>query len=394
MENSNSISTSTIELNNDAPIIKVVGVGGAGGNAVSHMISRGVEGVEFIAANTDAQALNAIGAHTIIKLGANGLGAGANPTVGREAAIAERRRIAQALEGSNMVFITAGMGGGTGTGAAPVVAEIARELGILTVGVVTKPFDFEGNRRMRAAQQGIEELQKHVDSLIVVLNDKLLEVLGEDITQTEAFKAADNVLYNATAGVAEVITKPGLINVDFQDVKTVMSERGRAMMGAGTANGPDRARIAAEMAIACPLLEGVELRGARGLLVNICASQETMKMRESKEIMNVIRQYVDEEAIIIIGAVTDDTMGDDLRVTLIATGLENGAERRQAAEQENPFQPIAKVWTSQRSESASTTTQVEPAAKPAAQAQERAAKAAGGSRYDIPAFLRKYSGGH
>ena len=388
------------ELSTLGTNIKVIGVGGAGGNAVAHMIKRGVEGVEFIAANTDAQALQRTGASKLIRLGETGLGAGANPSVGRECAISSRREITQALEGAHMVFITAGMGGGTGTGAASVVAEIAREMGILTVGVVTKPFEFEGNRRSKAAQGGIEELNKHVDSLIVVLNERLLEVLGEDITQLEAFAAADAVLYDATAGIAEIINKPGMINVDFQDVKTVMGERGRAMMGTGKATGAERARIAAEQAIACPLLEGVELKGARGVLVNITASPETLKMKEPREIMAVINQYVDEDAAIIYGAVYDESMGEELRVTVIATGLESG---RQRAPQRGDDLGVAfergdgpAVWRAGGARSV-----VQPSAK-AAMAKvgsDRAAVPAAAeveqktSRYDIPAFLRKYSGG-
>ena len=387
------------ELSTLGTNIKVIGVGGAGGNAVAHMIKSGVEGVEFIAANTDAQALQRTAAPTLIKLGDSGLGAGANPSVGRECAINSRRQITQAIEGAHMVFITAGMGGGTGTGAAAVVAEIAREMGILTVGVVTKPFEFEGNRRMRAAQTGIEELNKHVDSLIVVLNDKLLDVLGDDITQVEAFTAADNVLYNATAGIAEIINKPGMVNVDFQDVKTVMSERGRAMMGTGTASGENRAKVAAEAAIACPLLEGVELKGARGVLVNITASPETLKMKEPKEIMSVINQYVDEDAAIIFGAVYDNTMGDSLRVTVIATGLESN--RRPAADPANAFADLntdgGAVWRNARSplQRRSDENMAPPKANSDRTNVPNAAEVMGkgASAYDIPAFLRRFPKG-
>jgi cell division protein FtsZ len=253
-------------------IIKVVGVGGAGGNAVGHMIARGVQGVEFICANTDAQALAKSDAQTTLQLGATGLGAGAKPAAGRAAAEADRERIADALRGAHMVFITAGMGGGTGTGAAPVVAEVAKELGALTVAVVTKPFSFEGMKREKAAEEGLAELESKVDSLIIILNEKLEEVLGEDITQIEAFAAADDVLNNAVAGIAEIINVEGLVNVDFEDVKTVMGEQGKAMMGTATATGEDRARTAAEQAVRSPLLEGVDLSGARGILVNITAS--------------------------------------------------------------------------------------------------------------------------
>ncbi|HET7672479.1 MAG TPA: cell division protein FtsZ, partial [Burkholderiales bacterium] len=249
------------------PVIKVIGVGGAGGNAVNHMIEQGVQGVEFIAVNTDAQVLSRNKAQTQIQLGTSGLGAGAKPEEARAVAVADRERIEEAVTGAHMVFITAGMGGGTGTGAAPVIAEVARSLGILTVAVVTKPFTFEGSKRMKIAESGLEALAPHVDSLIVILNDKLEEVLGEDVTQEDAFKAADDVLNNAVAGIAEIINNPGLVNVDFQDVRTVMSEQGMAMMGSSAASGIDRARIAAEQAIACPLLEGVNLAGARGVLV-------------------------------------------------------------------------------------------------------------------------------
>lgn len=310
-------------------IIKVVGVGGAGGNAVSYMMTRGLGGVDFICANTDAQVLARTGAATLLQLGETGLGAGANPEVGREAAHSDREKIMAAIQDAHMVFVTAGMGGGTGTGAAPVVAEVARELGILTVGVVTKPFEFEGMKRLRVAEAGIDELSRHVDSLIVVLNEKLGEVLGDDVTQREAFAAADDVLHNAVSGIAEIINSPGMINVDFQDVCTVMSERGRALMGSAVASGPSRARMAAEQAIACPLLEGVNLSGARGLLVNITASEHSLKLKEPKEVMNVIREYTAVDATIIYGAVYDEQMGEELRVTVVATGLAEPARREQ-----------------------------------------------------------------
>src|SRR6059058_3132073 len=303
------------------PIIKVIGVGGAGGNAINHMIEQGVEGVEFIAVNTDAQVLARNKAPSQIQLGTSGLGAGAKPEEARAVALADRDRIEELVAGAHMVFITAGMGGGTGTGAAPVIAEVARGLGILTVAVVTNPFTFEGSKRMKLAEQGIEELAPHTDSLIVILNDKLEEVLGEDVTQEDAFKAADDVLNNAVAGIAEIINLPGLVNVDFQDVRTVMSEQGMAMMGSAVASGIDRARIAAEQAIACPLLEGVNLAGARGVLVNITASRPSLKLRETKEVMNIIRTFAAEDATIIYGGVYDDALADNLRVTVVATGL-------------------------------------------------------------------------
>lgn len=303
-------------------VIKVIGVGGCGGNAVDHMIENGVQGVEFISANTDAQALQRNRAGTVLQLGdaiTKGLGAGANPEIGRESAIENRDRIAEAIDGADMLFVTAGMGGGTGTGAAPVVAQVAKELGILTVAVVTKPFAFEG-KRLRVAQSGIEELTQHVDSLIVIPNDKLMAVLGEDISMLDAFKAANNVLYGAVAGIAEVINCPGLVNVDFADVRTVMSEMGMAMMGSAIASGAERARIAAEQAVASPLLEDVNLSGARGVLVNITASL-TLKMKEVHDVMNTIKQFVADDATVIVGTVIDEAMKDSLRVTMVATGL-------------------------------------------------------------------------
>ncbi len=303
-------------------VIKVIGVGGCGGNAVDHMILNGVQGVEFICANTDAQALKRNQARTLLQLGSSitkGLGAGANPEIGREAALEDRDRIAELIEGADMLFVTAGMGGGTGTGAAPVVAQVAKEMGILTVAVVTKPFAFEG-RRLKTAQAGMEALSQHVDSLIVIPNDKLMTVLGEDISMLDAFKAANNVLYGAVAGIAEVINCPGLVNVDFADVKTVMSEMGVAMMGSAFASGIDRARVAAEQAVSSPLLEDLNLSGARGVLVNITASSG-MKMREVQEVMNTIKDFTAEDATVIVGTVIDENMGDNLRVTMVATGL-------------------------------------------------------------------------
>ena len=302
-------------------VIKVIGVGGAGGNAVSHMATSGLSDIEFICANTDAQALSNTGTAIKIQLGESGLGAGSDPIVGRENAIRERSVIAEALKGANMVFITAGMGGGTGTGAAPVVAEVARELGILTVGVVSKPFEFEGARRMRIAEEGIQMLAKCVDSLVIVLNSRLEEVLGDDITQKEAFRAADEVLSKAVSGIAEIINVPGMINVDFEDVRTVMRQTGTAMMGSAVHSGEDRAVKAAEEAISCPLLDGSNLNAARGLLVNIAASEETLKLRETKQVMNVICAQTSDDAIIKFGAVFDDTLGDAMRVTVVATGL-------------------------------------------------------------------------
>ena len=298
-------------------IIKVIGVGGAGGNTVEHMIREGVKGVEFICVNTDAQALAKSSAPVKLQLGP-GLGAGGKPAKARSLAELERERIAEMLEGAHMAFITAGMGGGTGTGAAPIVAEVAKELGILTVAVVTKPFEYEN--RMRSAEEGMVELAANVDSLIVILNEKLQEVLGEDVSMKQAFREADNVLRNAVGGIAEIINIPGLVNVDFEDVKTVMSEMGKAMMGSSSAAGVDRARIAADQAVASPLLEGVELSGARGVLVNITASDE-LGMKEVREVMNTIRTYAAPDATIIFGTVFDNDMEDSLRVTVVATGL-------------------------------------------------------------------------
>jgi cell division protein FtsZ len=286
--------------------IKVIGVGGGGGNAVEHMIERAVQGVEFITANTDAQALSRSCAHKTIQLGGSGLGAGSKPEKGREAAEMAVESIREAIDGAHMLFITAGMGGGTGTGAAPVIARIAKEMGILTVGVVTKPFDWEGGRRMTNADNGLAELEANVDSLIVVLNEKLLEVLGDDITQDEAFAHANDVLKNAVGGIAEIINVPGHVNVDFEDVRTVMGEPGKAMMGTALASGPDRARIAAEQAVACPLLEGIDLSGAKGVLVLITAAKGSLKLSESKLAMNTIRAYASPDAHVIYGTAYDD----------------------------------------------------------------------------------------
>ncbi|MCZ2407817.1 MAG: cell division protein FtsZ [Burkholderiales bacterium] len=314
---------------NQGTQIKVIGVGGGGGNAVEHMIARSVQGVEFISANTDAQALTRSCAHRVIQLGHNGLGAGSKPEIAREAAEAAEADIRQAIQGANMLFITAGMGGGTGTGAAPVIARVAKEMGILTVGVVTKPFAWEGNRRMKNADDGLAELEANVDSLIVVLNEKLLEVLGDDITQEEAFGHANDVLKNAVGGIAEIINEYGQVNVDFADVKTVMGEPGRAMMGTATAGGPDRARIAAEQAIACPLLEGIDLSGAKGVLVLVTAAKGSLKLSESRLAMSTINAYASDDAHVIYGAAYDDSLGDEIRVTVVATGLARVNARRQ-----------------------------------------------------------------
>jgi cell division protein FtsZ len=308
----------------------VIGVGGGGGNAVEHMIGCAVQGVEFVCANTDAQALSRSAAHKTIQLGGSGLGAGSKPEKGREAAEAAVEDIRNAIAGAHMLFITAGMGGGTGTGAAPVIARIAKEMGILTVGVVTKPFDWEGGRRMTNADNGLSELEANVDSLIVVLNEKLLEVLGDDITQDEAFAHANDVLKNAVGGIAEIINVPGHVNVDFEDVRTVMGEPGKAMMGTAVADGPDRARIAAEQAVACPLLEGIDLSGAKGVLVLITAAKGSLKLSESKLAMNTIRAYASPDAHVIYGTAYDDNLGDQVRVTVVATGLSRQGQRRTA----------------------------------------------------------------
>ena len=315
--------------------IKVIGVGGGGGNAVEHMITQGVQGVQFVCANTDAQALNRSSAHDLIQLGTTGLGAGAKPEAGQSAAEEAVDRIRQSIEGAHMLFITAGMGGGTGTGAAPVIARVAKEMGILTVGVVTKPFEFEGNRRMKLADNGLNELEANVDSLIVILNEKLLEVLGDDITQDQAFAHANDVLRNAVGGISDIIHMPGLVNVDFEDVKTVMSEPGKAMMGTAQASGPDRATKAAEAAVACPLLEGIDLSGAKGVLVLIAANRNTFKLAESRNAMNCIRRYAADDAHVIYGTAYDESLGDQLRVTVIATGL--SPQRRQ---QQSPISMV------------------------------------------------------
>ncbi len=378
-----------VEAQHSGTVIKVIGVGGAGGNAVDHMIRNGVSGVEFVAANTDAQALLRGSAKIQIQLGATGLGAGAKPEAGRSAALEAREQIADALRGAHMAFITGGMGGGTGTGAAPVIAEIAKEMGILTVAVVTKPFSFEGVKRLKAAESGIEDLSQHVDSVIVILNEKLEEVLGEDVTMEQAFASADSVLKNAVAGISEIINVPGLINVDFQDVRTVMAEQGMAMMGSASAAGIDRARIAAEQAVASPLLEGVNLSGARGVLVNIPATRASLKMRETREIMNTIRGFAADDATVILGAVYDDVMSDELRVTVVATGLGQPA----AARQPKPLQVVpAKTGTDDRPVGPTVDyAQLEglPAVIRRRNQTVEALANSGMDKLDIPAFLRK-----
>jgi cell division protein FtsZ len=390
-----TITVSIPEEQELKPRIAVVGVGGAGGNAVNNMIRSNLIGCEFLVCNTDAQALKQSLAERKIQLGASitrGLGAGSRPDVGRIAAEETLEEIMSALDGANMVFITAGMGGGTGTGAAPVIAEVARSLGILTVAVVTKPFTFEGSKRMKIAEGGLEALGPHVDSLIVILNDKLEEVLGEDVTQEDAFKAADDVLNNAVAGIAEIINNPGLVNVDFQDVRTVMSEQGMAMMGSASASGIDRARIAAEQAIACPLLEGVNLAGARGVLVNITASKSSLKLRETKEVMNIIRAFAAEDATIIYGGVYDDALEDQLRVTVVATGLGAPAAARAPKPQLVLSNVAGQKTGTDNLPGPVDYNQLD--AVPAVIRRNRAStvealQQSGVDKYDIPAFLRK-----
>ena len=369
-------------------VIKVVGVGGCGGNAVDHMIDAGVQGVEFICANTDAQALKRNRAAIQLQLGSSvtkGLGAGANPEIGRQAAMEDRERIVELIEGADMLFLTAGMGGGTGTGAAPIVAEVARELGILTVAVVTKPFSFEG-KRQRVAHEGLEALSKHVDSLIVIPNEKLMQVLGDDISMLDAFKAANGVLHGAVAGIAEVINCPGLVNVDFADVRTVMSEMGMAMMGSATASGPHRSTQAAEQAVASPLLEDVNLAGARGVLVNITASAG-LKMKEVHDVMNTIKAFTAEDATVIVGTVIDEAIGDQLRVTMVATGLGSPVNRAQ-----NKPLTVVKTGTDVGPVEVIDYSQLDTPAVIRRRNREttiEAMRQSGVEMLDIPAFLRK-----
>ncbi len=368
-------------------VIKVIGVGGGGGNAVQHMVNANIDGVEFICANTDAQALQNMGARTTLQLGGSitkGLGAGANPDVGRQAALEDRDRIAEVIAGSDMLFITAGMGGGTGTGAAPVVAQIAREMGILTVAVVTKPFTFEGSRRLHVAHNGIKELSQYVDSLITIPNEKLQSVLGKQISLLDAFRSANDVLLGAVQGIAELITRPGLINVDFADVRTVMSEMGMAMMGSGTARGNDRAREAAEAAVASPLLEDIDLMGANGILVNVTAGLD-LGIGEFEEVGNTVKAFASENAIVVVGTVIDPDMRDELRVTVVATGL--GMQPKKTAEKPTLVHTNA--------ESMSQASSDRPRVLRNGNRAAQQAHAAGGNSaedmdyLDIPAFLRR-----
>jgi len=383
-----------MDVDSQNAVIKVIGVGGGGGNAVNHMLRSNIEGVEFICANTDAQALKNTEVRTALQLGSNvtrGLGAGANPDRGFDAAMEDRDRIYEALEGADMVFITAGMGGGTGTGAAPVVAEVAKELGILTVAVVTKPFSFEGGKRMRIAEEGIAKLSESVDSLITIPNEKLLSVLGKTTSLLDAFKAANDVLLNAVQGIAELITKPGLINVDFADVRTVMSEMGVAMMGTGRASGEQRAREAAELAIRSPLLEDINLSGARGILVNITAGLD-LAIGEFDEVGNTVKEFARDDATVVVGTVIDPDMVGEMRVTVVATGL--GEESAAPAKQpEVEIKPVRLV--------SSDTTEVEnldynslevpPHIRRSSKTANDFVKAASKDMeyLDIPAFLRR-----
>ncbi|MGV8803591.1 MAG: cell division protein FtsZ [Polaromonas sp.] len=384
-----SIEMMEIQEFNQGTQIKVIGVGGGGGNAVGHMIQCGVQGVEFICANTDAQALNRGSAHKSIQLGATGLGAGSKPEKGRDAAEMAIEDIRSAISGAHMLFITAGMGGGTGTGAAPVIARVAKEMGILTVGVVTKPFDFEGGRRMTNAEQGLAELEANVDSLIVVLNEKLLEVLGDDVTQDEAFAHANDVLKNAVGGIAEIINVPGHVNVDFEDVRTVMGEPGKAMMGTARANGPDRARIAAEQAVACPLLEGIDLSGAKGVLVLISAGKASLKLSESKLAMNTVRAYASPEAHVIYGTAYDDELGDDIRVTVVATGLSRQDGRRNAPALQVLRTAGQSTVGGRQSDNGMNRPNVWGSNRTQATAKIDALASSGMEDFEIPAFLRR-----
>ena len=383
-------------------VIKVVGVGGAGGNAVQHMINKGVAGVEFIAANTDAQALAASSAHNIIQIGESGLGAGMRPEIGRQLAEQSRMRIEDALRGAHMVFIAAGMGGGTGTGAAPIVAEVAKSLGALTVAVVSKPFSYEGQKCMDVAENGLNELTKHVDSLIVILNEKL-EDIHEDESMLDWMKHADDVLNNAVAGIAEIINVPGHINVDFNDVKTIMSEQGKAMMGTATASGVDRARIAAEQAVASPLLDGIDLSGAKGVLVNVTASRG-LKGKEIKEVMAAVRAFAAPDAAIAQGIAYDDEMGDELRVTVVATGLGKNKANISLVQPQQvlrtgtygaPMMSGTPGVTAGVTMGTATAGAMDGMKQPAvwrreqASEQVRAMQNNGVETYDIPAFLRK-----
>ncbi len=374
-------------------VLKVLGVGGAGGNAVRHMVEASIDGVDFICANTDAQALKESGSKTVIQLGANmtkGLGAGANPEVGRQAALEDRERIEEMIEGTDMLFITAGMGGGTGTGGAPVIAEIARSMGILTVAVVTKPFPFEGAKRMKIANEGIKQLQENVDSLITIPNEKLLAVLGKGMSLLDGFKAANDVLLGAVQGIADLITRPGLINVDFADVRTVMSEMGMAMMGSGTAHGQDRAREAAEAAVFSPLLEDIDISGAKGILVNVTAGPD-MSIGEFEEVGETIRTFASDDATVVVGTVIDYDLENELRVTLVATGL-TPIEKVEIDPILTDIPSVRLVEPVRKNIEGSTEDMVEATKAPARVAVSGGSAAEALSELellDIPAFLRK-----
>ncbi|MAK44288.1 MULTISPECIES: cell division protein FtsZ [Spongiibacter] len=370
-------------------VIKVVGVGGGGGNAVKHMIANSVDGVDFICANTDAQALTDVMSKTVLQLGTTitkGLGAGANPEVGRQAAMEDRDRIAEALEGADMVFITAGMGGGTGTGGAPVVAEVAKELGILTVAVVTKPFPFEGKKRLTVAEAGMKELRQHVDSLITIPNEKLLPVLGKNTSLLDAFKAANDVLLGAVQGIADLIIRPGMINVDFADVRTVMSEMGMAMMGSGIARGENRACEAAEAAIRSPLLEDVNLEGARGILVNITAGLD-LSLGEFSDVGDTIKEFASEDATVVVGTVIDPEMSEELRVTVVATGLDGVAQEVPLKAVEN--KPVERASDYRKLDRPTIMRNQQAAAAREAVAAAPVVEDKDMEYLDIPAFLRR-----
>lgn len=375
-----------VSEHSEEAVIKVIGVGGGGGNAIEHMVTKTIKGVEFIVANTDAQALRNSSAEATIQIGKDttkGLGAGANPQVGREAAIEDREAIMEALNGADMVFIAAGMGGGTGTGAAPIVAEVAKEMGILTVAVVTKPFNFEGKKRLNYADQGIDMLRESVDSLITIPNDKLLKVLGKGTGLLQAFEAANDVLLGAVQGIAELITRSGLINVDFADVRTVMAEMGTAMMGTGVARGEERADEAAELAISSPLLEDIDLAGARGILVNITAGMD-ISIDEFETVGNAVKGFASENATVVVGAVIDPEMTDELRVTVVATGI--GAEIQPDIKLVKPEEVVAKP--TQPIHAQAPELEEEPMAA-AVNSQPQSTSSGGLEYLDIPAFLRK-----
>jgi len=381
-----------IDTYEQGAVIKVIGIGGGGGNAVQHMVEADIEGVDFVCANTDAQALKTVEAKTILQLGSNmtkGLGAGANPQIGRQAAMEDRERIKEVVEGADMLFITAGMGGGTGTGGAPVIAEIARDLGILTVAVVTRPFPFEGKKRSLLADEGIHELEKCVDSLITIPNEKLLSVLGKGVTLLDAFRAANDVLLGAVQGIAELITRPGMINVDFADVRTVMSEMGMAMMGTGIATGQDRASEAAKAAISSPLLEDIDIAGAKGILVNVTSGMD-LSIGDFNEVGTIVQEFASSEATIVVGTVLDPEMSDELRVRVVATGLDDGKEVEEApVAKEQPVASLVENMNPRGSTHIALNRQKRAAAATAGAAALARVDDLDMEMLDIPAFLRK-----